>query len=534
MVRKWGVPSKLAALVLVFALVFLAGCQSISNVDFNKTLMNALKVTSSEGTQSVELKLEMDEKAYEGMPEEEIALIKLVTHIKLQLDQVKVQDNEHVSFNGSLIFGDTTSIAFSLKMSDTLAVMELEGAKQPFALDLTSAGLLGLTGMPPLEDEGGTGLDNASLTALGHQMIDTVGSYVIGNLPNPERIEVKPVNELINGASTSLMHVHIDMNGQEIRAWVKKYVDALAADRAGLDQMIAGVFELLSDNPDVWAAIGAVNPIGEGERRLDAPTLDDTLKEASDEIAAMLANLQDELKLAEEEDPKSLDRMFGENLTVQADVYMDNKLDIRKQVYAFSYVPGEDEEAELLPFKRVTVNFESEAWNVNGDVKAETPVVSDDALKAETLAGMHGYQVLKQFDEESVIYDLLKNKLHIGKQSVSWIAYGYYNPVIITATQRTLIPLRETADEFGAELTYDAKTKSVELYDEATDTTILIKNNSDSAVVNGKTVKWSFPVTVVDGTTYVPARDLASALGAKLKWSEIYEDEKVFTIEREI
>jgi hypothetical protein len=39
---------------------------------------------------------------------------------------------------------------------------------------------------------------------------------------------------------------------------------------------------------------------------------------------------------------------------------------------------------------------------------------------------------------------------------------------------------------------------------------------------------------MIDGTTYVPARDLAQALGAKITWTVIYEDEKVFTLEREV
>ncbi len=145
--RFFARPSKLIVLLLVFTLVFVAGCQSISNLDFNTVLKNSLKVESSESKQSVELKLLLDEAAYDGLSKEDLALMKLVSNLKLQFDNVKMQDSSHVSFDGSLILGDTTSIKFSLKMSDTLAVMELEGAKHPFVLDLTSESLLGLTGM---------------------------------------------------------------------------------------------------------------------------------------------------------------------------------------------------------------------------------------------------------------------------------------------------------------------------------------------------------------------------------------------------
>lgn len=538
MVKKFGRSSKLLALLLALTLVFVAGCQAIANVDFNTVLKNAMKVTSSEGKQSIELKMLLDEQAFVGLPEEEIALMKMVSSLKLQLDNVKVQDSSHLSLNGSLIFGDATSIKFSLKMSDTLAVMELEGAKQPFVLDLTSESLLGLTGLPVLPDANAEGsaaapaMDEASLTALGKQIVDTVGAYAINNLPNPERIEVKPAIEPINGISTSLTHVHVDLNGEEIWTWVKKYVDALVADRAGLDKMVAGVFEILASNPEVWAAAGTVNPFEAGG--LDAPTPEEMVKEATDAIAVLLTELQAELKLMETEDKETLDEVFSKDLTVKADVYIDNKLDIRKQVYELSYVPSASPELAVFPLKGLSVKLESEAWNVNGTVKAEVPVASESAIPAEQLFTMQGYQILKQFDEKSTIYDLLKNKLHIGKQSVTWFTDDDYNPPIVTANYVTIIPLRDTAEQFGAVITYDPKTKGIKVFDEATNTTIVVKIGSDKAVVNGKTVKWAFPVTIVDGAAYVPARNFASALGAKISWTDFYEDVKIFKIEREV
>lgn len=539
MKKFFAKPSKLIVLLLAFTLVFVAGCQAVSNLDFNTVLKNSLKVTSSESKQSVELKLLLDEAAYEGAPEEEIALMKLISNLKLQLDNIKAEDSSHVSFDGSLILGDAASIKFSLKMSDKLAVMELEGAKQPFVLDLTSEGLLGLTGMSDLtglsEEVVATDapkLDEAALTELGHQMIDTIGTYVIHNLPNPERIEVKPVTESIYGTPTSLMHVHIDLDGPEIWAWVKKYVDALVTDRAGLDKMIAGVFEILEKNPDIWAAAGTINPLaGSG---LDAPDSAEALKEASDGIALLLTELQGELNQLAEEDQEMIDEILSKELTIKADVYVDSKLDIRKQAYELSYVPSVDLEYGVLPVKGLTIKVESESWNVNGTVKAEAPVASETAVPVGKLFDMQGYQVLKQFNENSIMYDLLKNKFHINKQSITWNSYQYYNPVIVTASHVTIIPLRDTVEQLGGNLTYDKKTKSLKVFDEATNTTILLKNGSDAAVVNGKNVTWSFPVTVIDGVTYVPARNLANALKAKIGWTDISDEMRIFALDREV
>ncbi|CAM3977625.1 copper amine oxidase N-terminal domain-containing protein [Paenibacillus alkaliterrae] len=559
--KNFGSMSRLLALLLAFALVFVAGCQAVSNVDFNTVLKNALKVTSTEGKQAIELKLLLDEAVLEEMPEEEQALIKLFSSVKLQLNNVKVQDTEHLSFDGSLMFGDATSIAFSLKMSDTLAVLELEGAKQPFVLDLTSESLLELTGMAAAveETEASEEIDQESLNALGRQMLDTVGDYVIDNLPNPDRIAVKPAVEPINGSATSLMHVHIDLDGPEIWAWVKKYVDALVADRAGLEEMLEGIFEILQSNPEVLEAAGIVNPLEDGGR-LDAPTPEETLEQATEELAVLLEELQAELVRMEKEDQETLDEVFTKDLVIKADVFVDGKLDIRKQVYELTYVLSEESASEpeidyefdsesgyglesewdsglemgAMPFKGLSLKMESESWNVNGEVKAAAPAASDSAIPAEELFLMEGYQVLKQFDESSVIYDLLKNKMHIGKQEIVWYPYENINPAILTAANITIIPLRDTADELGASLTYDAKTKSIELFDEATNSTVAVKVGSDTAVVNGKIEKWSFPVTLIDGVTYVPARDLARVLYAKISWTTFYDEEKVFTLEREV
>lgn len=534
LVKKNGRSSKLVALLLVFTLVFVAGCQAISNVDLNKVLKNALKVTSSESNQSVELKLLVDEAAYDELPEEDLALIKLISSLKIELNNVKAQDSSHVSFDGSLILGDASSIGFSLKMSDTLAVLELEGAKQPYVLDLTGTSLNALTGVAAITGGVETTLDEAALTELSHQLVDLVGNYAINNLPNPERIEVKSANELINGVSTPLMHVHAELDGTEVWTWVNKYVDALVADRAGLDKMVTDVITLLASNPEVWAALGTINPLE--QEGLDAPTPEETVKEASDAIAAMLVQLQAELKLVETEDKETFDGLFNKDLNVKADIYVDSKLDIRKEVLEFSYLPSGETDLGLYPLTGLSVKLERDSWNVNGMVKAEEPVASETAMPVEELFSLQGYQILKQFDESSTVYDLLKNQFHIGKQSITWFSDDYNNPPIVTAGGVTLIPLRDTAEQLGAVLTYDKSTKALKVIDEATNTTIIVKVGSDTAVINGKNVKWPFPVTSIDGTAYVPARSFADAIGAKISWSTYpyYDDVKVFELEREV
>ncbi|MGO4540924.1 copper amine oxidase N-terminal domain-containing protein [Paenibacillus sp. 2TAB19] len=533
MIKKMGRPSKLMLLLLTLVLVFVSGCQAIGGVDLNTVLKNTLKVTSSESKQTLTFKMQLDDEALNDLLDEEIAIYKLLSKVELQLDHVKMEDSMRASFDGKLTLGDSTSIGFAMKMNESNAIVEIEGAKQPFVLDMTGESLAAeFAGVDTAANASADGEE--SLAALGHAIIDTVGGYAIDNLPNPEKIDVKPVTETINGESVALMQVHAEMDGKAIWAWVKKYVDALVADQAGLEKMIKGIVEVLSSNPDVWEALGTVNPFEESGQ-LDAPTTDELIQQAIDEAVIMLKDLQDELKAMESEDPELIDTLLGDNLNVKADVYVDSKLDIRKQGLELSYTlpVEEDEELSFIPVKGFTLTSVSELWNVNGDVLAEPAVVPATYIDENQLLELSDYQLLKLFKEDSAVYDILRNKLHLNRQSVSFYVDSYYNPPIVVKGGITLVPLRPTAEALGSEIQYDPKTKAITLYDEATETTIELKTGSDKVLVNGVGATWSFPVTSVDGTAYVPARSLSNALNAKLAWQDFY-GEKSLTIAREV
>lgn len=532
LMKKLKHPSRLMIVLLALTLVFVAGCQAIGGVDLNAVLKNTLKVTSSESKQTVELALQLDEELIAELPEEETALFKLISNVKLQLDNVKVENNTNASFDGTLTLGGIAPIGFSLQMNEKSAVLEIEGAKQPFALDMTGATIAEMAGVLP--EDIASAANDESMSELGHSLIDIIGDYAIDNLPNPDKIEVKPVTETINGESVALMQVHTELDGKAIWAWVKKYVDTLVADREGLDLMVKGLMEALSNHPDIWETLETVNPFEESGE-LDAPTTDELIEQAADELAAMLEQLQADLKEMESDDPESIEMLLGDNLQVKADMYVDSKLDIRKQAFELSYTIPQDEEEELVlfPFKGITVKFSSEHWNVNGEVAAKEPVVTDSALSLEEMWDISDYELMKLFKEDSAIYDIMKNKLHLNRQTVTFFADSYYNPPIVVKGSLTLVPLRDTAEELGAFISYDPKTKSIELFDEATNTTIELKVGSDNVVINGQSVKWPFPVTNVDGVTYVPARSLSSALKAKIGWEELY-GVNALTIEREV
>jgi len=537
--KKWLKAKRLTMLMLAMTVLIAAGCQSVGGLDLNQTLKNAVKTTSSESKSTLEFKLNLDEKAIkdaidnEEMTDEDVELLRLFSNVKLELNQLQA-GHTRMSVDGKLTLGEKpVSVGFSAKADEKTLVIELEGAKQPFTFDLTGNTYLELNGIDPEEAALPAGVDEESIAKLGLDMADIIANYGITNLPNPKDLKVTPVSEPINGVETGLMHVQFSMDSKGLWDWAGSYLDALIADRAGLQAMIKGILELFESNKALMESMGETDLFGTGG--LDAPTLSEQADAAAAEIEELLVSLRDGMKSMEKEDKEWLDAFFQEALKLNVDVYVDSSLNIRKSQYDLSYTPSAADEEFDLPFKGLSLKAVTEQWNVNGDVKPAAPVVTKDAISLEEAEYMQGYDIVKFFEEDSFIYDLLKNKLHITQQSYYGFPESFYNPPIIMPGYITMVAVRDVAEDFGAEIAYEPKTRAITLTDRGTDTTIQFKSGSDTVVVNGVKEVWPLPATVIDGTTYVPARKLAEALGATIEWQSFYDDgDKVLVIEREL
>jgi len=520
---------KLLAAMLAVTMLIAAGCQSISNVDLNKVIKNSMLVKSGESKSSLEFQLQLDEASLNEWDEQEVALLKLISQVKLEVNEAKVQDQYHMSYKGNLVLGEETRIGFSAKFSKELGIIEIEGAKAPFTFDMTGRTLNTMLGYDIDEDV--PQVDDAVATAFGFDLIDKASGYFIDNLPNPEQIKVNSAVETVNGSSMSLMNVHTEFKGSELWPWLKKYVNALAADEEGLNKMVAGVAEVFANYPEIWQAAGTVNPFA-STGQLDAPTTQEIVKLVSAELKALLEELQQSF-----EDPEMdevVAELLNDDLSLKADFYVDNKLDIRKQIIELTYAPTNLDTEFMLPLKGIKIKSTSEQWNVNGTVKADAPAADEQAVQLESMFGIQGYQALKLFDEQSAIYDLLKNKLHITRQTVVMFSDDYYLPPILTPSYVTIIPLRYTVEQLGGTIEYNPATKEVTVNDDATGTTIVVKSGSNQAIINGKAETWPLNVVTIDGSMYVPARAFAEAIGAEVSWEKIYEGVNMFTLEREL
>jgi len=82
---------------------------------------------------------------------------------------------------------------------------------------------------------------------------------------------------------------------------------------------------------------------------------------------------------------------------------------------------------------------------------------------------------------------------------------------------RTLVPLRHIFEALGAEVKWDASTRTVTGI-KGSDR--LTENDSKEALVNGETKELDVPATIVNGRTLVPVRSISESLGAEVSWDD--------------
>lgn len=83
---------------------------------------------------------------------------------------------------------------------------------------------------------------------------------------------------------------------------------------------------------------------------------------------------------------------------------------------------------------------------------------------------------------------------------------------------RTLVPIRFIAEAFGAEVQWDASTKTVRIYLSSKNIKIILQINNKISYVNDKKIILDVPPLIKDGRTFVPIRFIAESFGAEVQW----------------
>lgn len=482
---------------LVLLMVVLTGCQAVGGVDVGKAMANGASIKSGESRQSMNINIEP---AKEFATEKDLEMIELIDSISLDIDQAKMKDAKTASIKGTLSM-EGTKLPFHVSMNESQLVIDLDGAQKPLYMSLDT--FQDAQALPMV--------DTKALEKQLEEISPKLFSFVLKHLSNPKNISVTPVQESVNGEALSLSKLHLEVSGEEMLAMVKPFLTSISKDEQGLKDLIGDLYDVF------YPVLEAVNEVeGGGD-----DTLNSIVPESKDEAVAslyaiikvgldsMLVNYDQELNNLLNETPE-FKTVFGTETKLKLDFYLDSKLDIRKQNFELKVALPASED---LPVNSVTVSGDSEQWNIGGTVAVDEVDVSGgvmDLMKDDITPG----QMLRNFDSNSLAYQLLKDEAGITSKSVVLFPDDEYAGAI-TVKNTTFVPLRYVSEELDAEVKWTKGSNQIVVIDDITGDEIVLTVGSKKATVAGKEVTMVESAYVgKDGKTYVPLRFMAESLGA--------------------
>lgn len=469
----------------------------MGGVDVGKAMANGASIKSGESRQSMNINIEP---AKEFATEKDLEMIELINSISLDIDQAKMKDAKTASIKGTLSM-EGTKLPFHVSMNESQLVIDLDGAQKPLYMSLDT--FQDAQALPMV--------DTKALEKQLEEISPRLFSFVLKHLSNPKNISVTPVQESVNGEALSLSKLHLEVSGEEMLAMVKPFLTSISKDEQGLKDLIGDLYDVF------YPVLEAVNEVeGGGD-----DTLNSIVPESKDEAVAslyaiikvgldsMLVNYDQELNNLLNETPE-FKTVFGTETKLKLDFYLDSKLDIRKQNFELKVALPASED---LPVKSVTVSGDSEQWNIGGTVAVDEVDVSGgvmDLMKDDITPG----QMLRNFDSNSLAYQLLKDEAGITSKSVVLFPDDEYAGAI-TVKNTTFVPLRYVSEELDAEVKWTKGSNQIVVIDDITGDEIVLTVGSKKATVAGKEVTMVESAYVgKDGKTYVPLRFMAESLGA--------------------
>lgn len=503
---------KLAFSLLVLIIV-LTGCQVVGGLDINKALLGNLKSTSSESSQ----RLSVEVIPVAGtIKKEDKKVIELINSLSLNLESVKVQDQNNVSIKGTLgIKG--SNIPFQLAMDKKGITVTVKGAKQPIFLSMDSYsemyGLLDMEDMDTLEKDA---------QSFSEQLI----GLLLKHAPNPQNISAKQSVQDINGESLNLTHLHVELTGNEILSLVKPFISSLVKDEQGLKDVIGSLYDIYSkieayseqyydyeeyEDDEGYEEEYDTGYLGQSREEFIAELYTEVHQELSD----LVNNFDEEVSSLFEDSPE-FKTVLGKNTILKVDMYFDKQLNIRKQQIDLTVAIHPSEDAPISSFK---VKVGQDIWNIGGAVKTDKINTSAGVLDVLDYTLTPG-KILRNFDATSPIYSVLKDEMKITEKEIFIDPQNdYYG--IINKKNISFVPLRYLAERLDAEVKWVQKTKQITIIDDVTGGKVILNVGSNKAKVNGKVMNLpEAPFIDKDGTTYIPLRFIAESLGATVEVDE--------------
>lgn len=535
MVLRWKQTG--LALFLSAALAVVGGCQAVGGVDLGKALEQQASVASLEANEDFSIELISGNGAFDSKEDE--ALARRFNKVQLKNIHTLMQDETHASFEG-VIVSSSISIPFQINLDGENLIIQLAGGKKPIVINDAR--------QPAFRSPSVMFKEQLQKhTEEAKQLRNVLNRFIFRNAPNPAHVDVSQVTESVYGGGTlSMNKIQLELKGSELKGLLQSFLKAIAADDAGLKELIGQLYDIAV--PMLKESMKAEQKMRIEEYGLEDSAFDEinnlemayldnktlavefvytTLKQYLDKAIKEL----DKADLAKA--PAGVQRLLTDGLSFKADWFLDSRLNLRKQHLDLTLPIGD---TETDPIAAVRFVGDRELWKHNEPVAVKPAPDTKDAIKYGGLRSSDNRALLANFDPKSDMYRILKDDLHINRQRIVLLfsgnevyKYDATHPYI-DASGTAMVSARFFAERLGAKVTWDEATQSVRITDAQSGVVIETTVGSADATLNGNPVQLASQVTKRNGTTFVPLRFIAEALGAKLEWKV---DNKILTVTRD-
>ncbi|MGF7033712.1 hypothetical protein J2T17_004660 [Paenibacillus mucilaginosus] len=517
--KNWSM--KLSA-VMAGALLVLAGCQPVSNVDVNKVINGSFAVKSGEGRSTVAL--ELTPSASSTQTPEEKKAFELLSKLKLDITEAKTQDALHASVKGNLEYSKG-KIPFHLEVSETDYILWLEGAKKPIVFK-SNAGAFpqGAPGGIELSEKLQKQIEELAKKAV--EEAPGLGGFFVNNFPNPSKITAGQVTETVYGESLSLTKVHAEVYGTELVTLIKGFLTNVLADDAGLKEFIGTLYDLYA--PFVKTILEEQNEAGSEQMKaaiepyLNNKTLAVEFLHTYIKTSLQQAIAQYDQTVASmtEGGGEALKPILSDKHWIKLDLWVDKDYLPRKSAFEWNLTLPENGSSAIQGIK---VTSTSENWNLNKPVSVSKVDVSDGVTEWEPSSRITAGKLLAALEPNSALYKLLKDDLHVTRKNIRLAAAPageVYGTQPYNDNGTVMVPVRFVTEQLDADVKWNGETKQVTITDPLSGSIIELTIGSSEAVVSGKTLTLEKPAQLVNSTTYVPVRVVSEGMGADVAWEQ--------------
>lgn len=485
--KRW-----LLSLAVAGAMISTAACDAIGGVDVNEAIAESAVALSVEGT--MRLEWELTPSAAADQETKEIAAV--FGSGEFIVSEMLTESAEKMSMSGELKLAGG-SIPFDIYIDGTALVLDAEGLKQPYVIDLGESGG-GAAVMPALPEGTEEAVQEAMKSAL---------KFVLGHVSQPASTRIGTEKAVIDGAEKDLLSVEMDLTIPEAMEALAGALESVASDEEGLKALLDSLYDALKP------VLGdMLNPEGDSVTQLILDNKSFAIDLLYMQISPVLQELAAGARAAADGDEIHL----GESSRLTYELLFDGTKLAGVNAGILLEPPAGEDDGGIASLR---INAESRWWNANGEVSAKTHAGAAVPFPLDASPRDR----LNNVEPSSLLYDILRNQLHVTQESFSM--YMGENAGVpdgvspyIKGAGTTMVPVRYVSEQLHAHVVWDGEAGTVTITDAAAGVTIVLTVGETTATVNGEARALPEAPEIIHGSTFVPIKFIVTELGGTIHW----------------